>query len=447
VYQGRGVDLALWLLLLPIGGWLTGSLIGGRLFAWSLAPRRSSSAGFSSVVGGLLGRSLRRRSWVAAQGMIVIGLIVAAATSIIMFTASYDRAKAADARFSLGSDIRVASDPTSPENLDGRFADRIDTVDGIAAATPVVYSVENARVRAKNEDAANVAAVDPKGFLRIAALEDADFVGMTAEQAMTSLSDDPTGMLLSVEMADFIHAVPGDPLLVLFDQGTDEQALGHLHVAGLFERMPAFPDGADAVLNIAQKERVVPSTVPDFFLARTSDGRASTLDAAVAHLTDTLGSTRRLAVETRVTTLNKDQSSLAALNIRGLLTLDSGFGLAMAIVAIGIFVFGLLLQRRREYVTMRAQGLQSREIRALLIGETGAVTLSACAVGIVVGVGMAWLLVNVLRPLFVLTPTLVFPLGGVLGLVLLILAATLASAIAGSALIGRLKPTELLRDE
>jgi ABC-type antimicrobial peptide transport system permease subunit len=254
-------------------------------------------------------------------------------------------------------------------------------------------------------------------------------------------------MLLSVEMADFIHAVPGDPLLVLFDQGTDEQALGRLHVAGLFERMPAFPDGADAMLNIAEKQKVVPSTVPDFFLARTSDGRASTLDGAVANLTDTLGTTRRIAVETRVTTLNKDQSSLAALNIRGLLTLDSGFGLAMAIVAIGIFVFGLLLQRRREYVTMRAQGLQSREIRALLVGETGAVTLSACAVGIVVGVGMAWLLVNVLRPLFVLTPTLVFPVGGVLALVLLILAATLACAFAASALIGRLKPTELLRDE
>jgi ABC-type antimicrobial peptide transport system permease subunit len=119
----------------------------------------------------------------------------------------------------------------------------------------------------------------------------------------------------------------------------------------------------------------------------------------------------------------------------------------MAIIAIGIFVFGLLLQRRREYVTMRAQGMQSREIRALIVAETGTVTLSACLIGVVVGVGMAVLLVNVLRPLFVLTPTLVFPTGGVLGLVLLIVAATLACAVAASGLIGRLKPTELLRDE
>jgi ABC-type antimicrobial peptide transport system permease subunit len=152
-------------------------------------------------------------------------------------------------------------------------------------------------------------------------------------------------------------------------------------------------------------------------------------------------------VETRETNLDKDQSSLAALNIRGLLTLDSGFGLAMAIIAIGIFVFGLLLQRRREYVTMRAQGLQSREIRALIVAETGTVTVTACLVGILVGVGMAFFLVNVLRPLFVLTPRLLFPAGSVGVLVLLVLVATLASSVAASALVGRLKPTELLRDE
>jgi ABC-type antimicrobial peptide transport system permease subunit len=220
-----------------------------------------------------------------------------------------------------------------------------------------------------------------------------------------------------------------------------------MHVIGVFERLPAFPDGADAMVNIAQYQRVVPSTVPDFFLARTSDGRPSTLHDAVTELSGGVAASGRMAVETRETTLDKDQSSLAALNIRGLLTLDSGYGLAMAVIAIGIFVFGLLLQRRREYVTMRAQGLQSTEIRALIVAESGTVTLSACLAGILVGVGMALLLVNVLRPIFVLTPALVFPVGGVLGLVLLIVAATLASAVAASGLIGRLKPTELLRDE
>jgi putative ABC transport system permease protein len=448
VYEGRGVDLNLWLLALPLGVWIAGALIGGRAFAWVLSRPRSHSARFSHVVRGVLGRSLRRRSWVAAQGAIVIGLIVGAATSITMFTASYDRAKAADARFGLGSDIRVAPDPTNQESVGAAFAEQIAAVDGIDGATPVVYGVENSRLRsARNEDAANVAAVDPRGFLAVAAVEDDNFVGMTAEEALATLADDPTGVLLSTQIAEFVSVEPGDPIRVLFGRGTDEQVLAEMHVVGLFERLPAFPDGADGMVNIAQQQRLVPSTVPDFFLARSSDGRPSTLQGAASALSGGLNGTTRLAVETRETTLDKDQSSLAALNIRGLLTLDSGFGLAMAIIAIGIFVFGLLLQRRREYVTMRAQGLQSREIRALIVAETGTVTVSACLVGIVVGTAMAFFLVNVLRPLFVLTPRLLFPAGAVLALVLLIVAATVVSSVAASALVGRLRPTELLRDE
>jgi putative ABC transport system permease protein len=448
VYEGRGVDLNLWLLALPLGVWLAGSLIGGRAFAWALGRGPNRTVGFPRLVLGTLGRSLRRRSWVAAQGAIVIGLIVGAVTSITMFTASYDRAKAADARFSLGSDIRVIPDPTNQEAVGAAFAEQIAAVDGIDAATPVVYGVENSRLRsARNEDAANVAAVDPRGFLAVAAVEDGNFVGMTAEEALTALADDPTGVLLSTQIAEFVSVEPGDPIRVLFGRGTDEQVLAEMHVVGLFERLPAFPDGADGMVNISQLQQLVPSTVPDFFLARTSDGEPSTLEGAVTGLTTDLGASGRLAVETRETSLDKDQSSLAALNIRGLLTLDSGFGLAMAIIAIGIFVFGLLLQRRREYVTMRAQGLQSREIRSLIVAETGTVTVTACLVGIAVGVGMAVFLVNVLRPLFVLTPRLVFPAGAVALLVALVVAATLASSVAASGLIGRLRPTELLRDE
>ena len=46
-------------------------------------------------------------------------------------------------------------------------------------------------------------------------------------------------------------------------------------------------------------------------------------------------------IDTRATALDKDQSSLTALNIRGLLSLDSAYALAMAATAITIFVFGL----------------------------------------------------------------------------------------------------------
>jgi ABC-type antimicrobial peptide transport system permease subunit len=152
-------------------------------------------------------------------------------------------------------------------------------------------------------------------------------------------------------------------------------------------------------------------------------------------------------IDTRATILDRDQSSLAALNIAGLVDLDSGFAFAMATVAIAIFVFGLLLQRRREYVTLRAQGLEPRTIRILITAEAVAVAVGGIITGIVVGAAMGYYFVAVLRPLFVLSPSYRVPLGSMAGSVGLLLAATVVSSIIGSRMVNRLQPTELLRDE
>jgi hypothetical protein len=63
-----------------------------------------------------------------------------------------------------------------------------------------------------------------------------------------------------------------------------------------------------------------------------------------------------------------------------------------------------------------------------------------------VGAGMSYLLVHILRPLFILDPHLAFPVGKLITIAALAIAATLASALAGSAILNRLRPTELLRE-
>jgi hypothetical protein len=43
----------------------------------------------------------------------------------------------------------------------------------------------------------------------------------------------------------------------------------------------------------------------------------------------------------------------------------------LLMVAAAIFVFGLTFQRRREYVTLRAHGMQIRELGALVLERRG----------------------------------------------------------------------------
>jgi putative ABC transport system permease protein len=105
------------------------------------------------------------------------------------------------------------------------------------------------------------------------------------------------------------------------------------------------------------------------------------------------------------------------------------------------------MQRRREYVTLRAQGLHSREVRRLVLAESGISATLGAVIGLAVGVGIAGEFVRILRPIFTLAPPLDVPLSELGVLVGLVVGATGVAAVAATVLINRLKPTELLRDE
>ena len=246
-------------------------------------------------------------------------------------------------------------------------------------------------------------------------------------------------------MSQFLRAPVGTRLRVLLARGTPEQTEVDLQIIGLFDRLPGFPDGADALMNLSRVSAAVPLTKPAFYLARTTDQTDATLTLATTAIHATAGAS--VTIDTRLTALVKDQSSLAALNIDGLLRLDSGFSLVMGAVTVAIFVFGLLLQRRREYVTLRALGMRQAAIRVLIGAEAGVAAIAGCAVGVPVGLIMAFYLINVLRPLFVLSPPYLVDAGSV-GLVLAsVLVAAAMATLGASALVNRLNAMELLRDD
>jgi putative ABC transport system permease protein len=448
VYFGRAVSLRLHLVIVPIGIWLGGVLILGRVvervFAYLPLPLRHR---FGRPLRGLLTRSIRRRSWAAASAVIMVGLIVALGTSVASFSASYNQAKAHDARFVVGSDVRVTPSPISSLDHPPQYAEKLE-VPGIRTATPVVYGLQNALLESEvNEDAGNMAAVDPAAFAHVAPLIDSDFIGTTAANAMDALQRESGGVLLTEDLADTLDVEPGDEVQILFARGTQNQKLSEMKVVGLFQRLPGFPEGVDLVVNIKRQMQLIPSTSATFFLAQTTDPSDATLNRVDTALREGPGAADALQIDTRATALDKDQSSLAALNIRGLLTLDSAYALAMAATAITIFVFGLLLQRRREYVTLRAQGMRIGRIRSLLVTESVGVVVVGAVVGILVGAIMAYVLVNVLQPLFVLRPEVVIPRADIGLLAGLVLAVSVGASLAATTLISRLPPGELLRDE
>jgi putative ABC transport system permease protein len=447
VYEGRAVSLPSHLLLAPLLAWVAGMLLSVRVFQ-GIASRLPAPAPprFGPPVRGTLARSLRMRSWALAGGVVAVGLVVAFGTALAIFASSYDAGKAADSRFVVGSDIRVTPSVFSLRPHPPSFASRLE-VSGVSAATPVVFKLENSVVNGPyNQERADLAAIEPRSFRRVAALGDALFVEGSAAEAIAALRADPRGLLVNSKMADDVQVDKGDRVAVLLARGTSKQTLVRVRVVGLFEKLPGFPEGVDLVANVGYYAAATRSRHADFFLARSAGRGHQGLAQAVAALRSGPGRRDRINIETRQTALGKDQSSLTALNVHGLLDVNSLYTLLMAAAAIAIFVFGLMLQRRREYVALRAQGMQTRETQALVLGEAAPVAGFGLAAGMLVGTGMAALFVHVLRPLFVLDPGLRVSLAEIASLVGLTAAATIASALTATAMLARLRPTELLRE-
>lgn len=233
---------------------------------------------------------------------------------------------------------------------------------------------------------------------------------------------------------------------VLLARGTKNQTLQTMRVVGIFNGFPGFPQGADLVTNLAFYQAMTRLPEVDFFLARATDHGASGLSRATTSISEATGAQDPMNVESTATTLNKDQSSLTALNVHGLADLTSAYTLLMIVTGLSIFVFGVMLQRRREYVTMRAHGASGGHLRAVVVAEVSLVTLSGVASGLLVGVSTAQLLVRVLHPLFILRPSTALPAGRLAVAVALTLASGLACALVATAMALRQRPSEVLRE-
>ena len=306
--------------------------------------------------------------------------------------------------------------------------------------TPVVYGLLNTLVQSEvNEDAGNMAAIDPSAFGQVAPLIDTDFVGTTAANAMDALERQPGGVLLEIEFADLLDVEPGDEVQVLFARATQNQKLSEMNVIGLFQRLPGFGEGVHVLANIERQMELIPSTNATFFLAQTTDPSDATLDRVVAELQAGPGSADALQIDTRATALDKDQSSLAALNIRGLLALDSAYALAMAATAITIFVFGLLLQRRRStsrcvprHADRKDPVAAGHRILMRRCRRSGRRGTRRRRDGLLPGDRAA--------ALFVLRPEVVIPRADIAVLAALVLAVSVAASLAATTLIRRLPP-------
>jgi putative ABC transport system permease protein len=440
--EGQSVSLSFYTLLAPLLGWLGATLLAVRLLL-ALGGRlaRRGSNDFRGTASGLLRRSIQRRSLPLASAVIAVALAVGFGSSLAMLVSTYEAQKMADARFVVGGDIRVTPSGAAPQQAS--FATQLQ-VPGVVAVTPVSQT-SSAVV---GTDKRTLVAIDPAGFAHIASLTDSFFSGVTANSAIAALQNDPSAVLISTEMAKTFNVQPGDSVQAQLPGPGGKSVPVTFHAAGLFLNFPGFPQGVDMVSNASLYRQVTGSTRADFFLLKTSDGSTTAVTQLAQVLQARAGSSNPILVETTATAINRDASSLTAINMRGLGSLELLFAVIMSAIGIALFVFGLLLQRQKEYVTMRALGMRIEQLRGLVLGEATVVAAFSLLIGGLVGAAMAALFLQVLSPLFTVQPSgLTVPVGQLALLATLVLGAVGLSGLLSARALRRMSPAELLREE
>jgi putative ABC transport system permease protein len=441
--EGQSVSLSFYLLLAPLLTWLGATLLMTRLFLL-LAPYTPAPSGarFGSPVLATLRRSIKRRAAGVASGIVVLGLAVALGTNVAVFTSTYEAERAADARFVVGADMRVT--PSALSQQPSGFASQLQ-VPGVTALAPLVFHTANAALGA---DRKGLAAVDASSLERTVQLPDSFFLDGSGAAAMAALKADPAAVLVDWELARDFNIQTGDSVKIQLEGLGGREVTANLHAAGRFRHFPGFPQHVDLVTNLAYYQAITGLATVDFFLLRVADASEAGLKRTADLLTSGPGSAIPLRIDSIANVSSRDQSTLAALNLRGLGGLDSLYTVLMSVAGVGMFVFGLLLQRRKEYVTLRALGIRMRQLQAIVVGESALVAVGGLLIGSIAGTVMAYMFVQILRPIFVLPPErLTFPLGLLGTLAALVMGGSVLSALAASALVRRLNPIELLREE
>ena len=194
----------------------------------------------------------------------MIGLLLAFAVSLSVFTATYDQQAKVDAQLTLGADVTVSSPPGVAGSSD--LASKVASVPGVAATTAVNHSYAYV-----GPDLQDTYGIDPAHFRNATSLRDSYFLGGSADQMMSRLASTPDGILVSLETITDYSLHPGDLLrLRVLDQSTGRFRVAPFHVVGTVQEFPSAPRDSFMVTNQGYLDQLTHSG-PNVVFAKTSE--------------------------------------------------------------------------------------------------------------------------------------------------------------------------------
>ncbi len=443
VLNGEGnatLSLSLLTFLSPTLIWLGAALLLTRFSAQLLRGGLAITSRVLQALFGSAGRfaaqGMARRSLPLQQIVLIIALAVAFGTSVSGFAANYRQQQRVDAELTLGADVKVTPDKTTPQTA--AFADQLRTVPGVVAVSPFEQTV--GYVGSELQD---LFGVNVFSLRQTATLSDSFFLSGTADAVLSQLAATPDGIIVSEETAKDYSIVAGDHLNIRLTKPDGTFVTTQFQMVGVAREFPTAPKDSFLVVNQDFLQQQVGSDTISTFLIRTNGDPAQT----AAAIQTQMGAATKLTVTTINSVAAQLASTLTTVSLDGLTRIEWAYTLLIAGLALAIFLLGLLAERETEYATLAAIGGTPSQVQAFMLSEAFLAGSSGIVFGVVVGLALTEVLVTILTAIFDPPPTVILIpiaiIGALLGLVIVSL---MVSSLLVSGRVRRLQPAYILRN-
>ncbi|MEP7053686.1 MAG: FtsX-like permease family protein, partial [Actinomycetota bacterium] len=390
-----GISVSYWAFAGPALLWIGAGLLTYRVTTVLLDRGRPVLRSLlTPLAGGLsdtVAASLQRQRRLIARGAALVALTIGFAASTAVFNATYHQQAEVDAVLSNGANVTVSVSPGTVVEPNSAEAARIGATPGVKHVEPLQH-----RYAYVGNDLQDLFGVNASTVVKAGRLQDAYFHGGSARQLMAALAAQPDALLVSAETVKDFQLLPNDSVTLRLQNGKTKQYVDvPFHYVGVAKEFPTAPKDSFLLANADYVAKKTGSNTVGAFLVDTDGAKVT---AVADSLRREFGGTS--TITDIVSTRKIVGSSLTAVDLSGLSTVELGFALALAAAATGLTLWLGLAERRRTFTIATALGATGRQVGAFVWAEAAAVTVLGLSAGAAGGWALSNMLVKVLRGVF-----------------------------------------------
>jgi putative ABC transport system permease protein len=383
-YETFLAPLCLWIgiSLLTLRLWGIALRYGHRLFAKLLRP-------VAHGLSGAVASSLSRQRVMVTRGIVLVALAFSFAISTAVFNTTYNAQSQVDAQLTNGADVTVTGSTASP--LNSKLTD-LKALAGVASVQMMQH-----RFAYVGADLQDIFGIDAAHIGEATSLSNAFFGGGNARATLAALAARPDAILVSEETVMNFQLHVGDLLNLRIQSAQDHRYhIVPFHFVGIAREFPTAPKDSFLIVNSAYLAQQSATNAAEIALMRVN-GNANDVATHARAVVKGLAGVRVTDIGSRQQTIS---SSLTAVDLRGLTTLELTFAMLFVAGATGLALALGLAERRRTFAILSALGARRNQLGAFLWSEGLLIQIGGGIVGIALGIGVAQMLVSVLTGVF-----------------------------------------------